>query len=648
MRFRRIGPVVVALVVCLAVGVSAILSTHRSRAAAVRVTGNRVAIPIEGGTAEVDATTLRVTAAGSELSAPAATALGPAGPIRVEGGAATWSYPDRQWTVTAAQVRGRLRVEVRSLRDGSMVWPVTGGDPAARALELPRGEGLSLPVTDPFWNSADAALVDNPMGLTSGLTMPLWGYQFGDRGVSYLVPTDIGGTLTVSSAAGRLRARAEHRFDARAGTRLYTVLFALTDASPVAPARDYRRWLLEHGALRSLADKIRENPRIGALLGAFHAYLFGDGRSEQAVRQLRESGVSRMWLGYDSDDHPMSAAAVSAAHDAGYLVGPYDSYDNAQDPATADNPSSRWPGDVWPRGCVQRQDGSPESGFHGRGCYLSSQVLARNPALYRDRLAAVTANGADSYFLDVDAAGEFFDDYSPAHPMNQEQDRRNRLDRMRWIAQDRRLVLGSESAGAWAAPVLAFSHGSQTPVSGALWPLERDKAAWGGYAPQRAPKIFFQPVRLPANLARAMFDPAYRIPLLETALHDSMISADRWELSYGKLPEQQTMRALTAILNNTPLNFVLDRATIAERGGEIARLQRFFAPLHQAAGTLPMTGFEWLTDDHLVQRTVFGDHTLTVTANFGSRPYGDLPAGCVDATLPGDHAPRRLCPGAAR
>ncbi|WP_280408359.1 hypothetical protein, partial [Nocardia brasiliensis] len=47
--------------------------------------------------------------------------------------------------------------------------------PATTALQLPRGEGLSLPVGDPFWNSPDAALIDRPLDLTESLTMPFWG-----------------------------------------------------------------------------------------------------------------------------------------------------------------------------------------------------------------------------------------------------------------------------------------------------------------------------------------------------------------------------------------------------------------------------------------------------------------------------------------
>ncbi|PXX52856.1 glycosyl hydrolase family 101 [Nocardia tenerifensis] len=645
---RRAGAAILTTV--LIAGVSATACDDATASTRPELRGDHVLVPIAGGRADVDTASLSITGVtgdGARLAFAerAPGGLGAPGPIRITGDLATWTYPDRGLTVSASADAGRLRVVVHSDRDTRLAWPMTGADPAAAELELPRGEGLSLPVADPFWNSPDAALVGDPLDLTAGLTMPFWGYRIADRGVSYLVPTDLGTTLTVTSADGKLRATAEHEFAARAGTRDYTVTFALTDASPVAPARDYRAWLVQHGEFRSLTEKLGRNPAISRLLGAFHAYLWGDGRTPEAIHRMRELGLSRMWLGYDAGDDPMSRAAVDAAKQAGYLAGPYDSYANAQDPATADNPASRWPDGVWPTGCVHDADGTPKTGFGDRGCYLSSQALKQDPRLLADRYASMTANGANTYFLDVDAAGEFFDDHTPEHPMNQRQDRDNRLARLRALAEERGQVLGSESAGAWASTVLAYSHGSQTPVSDLLWKAERDKETWGGWAPERAPRSFFQPAELPAAAAEAMFDPAYRVPLYETVLHDSVINLDRWELSYYKLPRQQTMRALTAILNNTPLNLVLDQHELSTHGAEIARLQQYFAPLHEAAGTTPMTEFRRLTADRLVQRSTFGDGTLTVTANFGTETYDDLPGGCVDAKLATDSTPRRLCPG---
>ncbi|MEO3853897.1 glycoside hydrolase [Acrocarpospora sp. B8E8] len=619
-------------------------------AGAARMDGGDLVLPLAGGKAVVQVSSLavtgRLTGGGAlAMSAPATARLGPPGPVTLAGGTASWSYPEHQLKVTVRSDRGRLVVTIRAARDGSLTWPVSGLDPAATAIQLPRGEGLSLPVDDPWWNTKGLEVAGSESALTGGLTMPFWGHTAGDRGVSYLVPDGIGTTLRLVSDDGRLHAEAEHAFSARGGTRTYTVSFALTGCSPVAAALDYRRWLAEHGQLGSLREKIAANPATGRLLGAFHAYLWGSARGADAVAELRRLEISRMWLGYATDE-PMTAQAVAAAKEAGYLVSPYDSWDNAQDPRGADTRTSVWPGRMYPDACIRTKKGQILPGFQDRGCYLSSAALAASEPRHgylAGRVDEMTRNGADSYFLDVDAAGEFFDDHSAEHPMTKAQDRDNRLARMRYVSAERRLVLGSETAGSWANTVLAYSHGSSTPAADQLWPLERDRERWGVWWPPAAPKHFFQPVRLPADLAKAMFDPAYRVPLYETVLHDSVISLDRWELSYYKLPDQQVDRALLAVLYNTPLNFVFGPGTLGEHGAEIAELQRFFAPLHQSAGAEPMTAFRWVTADHQVQQTRFGDGTLTVTANFGDQEYQGLPGGCADARLRGDSTPRRLC-----
>ncbi|WP_330181455.1 hypothetical protein OHB26_34580 [Nocardia sp. NBC_01503] len=226
MRLRRSHRplAVLALLSLTATGITA--CAHDISPAKPRVNGNRVAIAISGGTAEVDTESLAVdaTVGGQrlELSAPAADRLGRAGDIAVEGTTARWSYPDRELTATAFARDGRLRLELHGNRDGHLVWPITGGDKSATALQIPRGEGLSLPVRDAFWNGPDTGLVGTDLPLTSALTMPFWGYTLGGRGVSYVVPTDIGSSLTVRSQDGSLRAYGAHDFDDRAGTRDYT------------------------------------------------------------------------------------------------------------------------------------------------------------------------------------------------------------------------------------------------------------------------------------------------------------------------------------------------------------------------------------------------------------------------------------------
>lgn len=632
-------------------------TTYAFTAGAEQLHGRQVELAVRGGTATVDTATLAVTARTRDghdltLSDAAGTDLGAPGPVRRTGdGGARWSYPSRGLDVVASSDHGRLSLRLKAHRDTSLTWPVTGTDAASSSLQLPRGEGLDIPVGDPFWNKGEQKLAGTGVDVGADLTLPLWGYSLGPRrGVSYLTPTDIGTSLDFASERGRLRASAAHRFDGGDGTRAYTVTFALTDGNPVAPAADYRSYLAERGRLGSLKRKIRANPATGKLLGAFHAYTWGAARTADGVRRLRALGVDRMWLGYDAGPGPMGKEAVGAAKKAGYLVGPYDSFANGQDPKSADSPVSAWPGSLYPDFCVRRADGTPETGFGGRGCYMSTEAFEKaEPAHHylADRTRAMTANGADSYFLDVDATGELFRDHGKGHRMTKAGDRDNRVARMGRIER-RGLVLGSETAQPWANEVLAFDHGGATPVADGLWALQRDKEKWGGWYPEKAPGTFFKPVDLPASLARAMYDPRYRVPLYETALHGSLVNAERWELSYEKLPRQKTTRALLAMLYNIPLNYALDGPSLTAHGRELASLQRYFSPLHKAAGTERLTSFRYLTRDRAVQRTEFGAGTLTVTANFGARARAGLPGGCVEARLKGDAKPRRLCPARLR
>ncbi|WP_246155150.1 glycoside hydrolase [Saccharopolyspora hirsuta] len=635
-----------------AVGVLA-ATTACSPAAAdqpqVEVDGDRVRVPVSGGLVEVDTSSLGLRAEAPDgrtwqLSAPAEGDLGPAGQVSARGGAATWRYPEKGLTVTATGRGGRLEMTVHADREGTLTWPVTATDPATTELQLPRGEGIAVPVADEWWNSEQAGLVGTEAAVVGGLTMPFWGTSLPGLGASYIAESDIGTALRFTSEQGRLRASASHEFSPRESTMDYRMTFAITDGGPIAAARDYRDWLQHHGGITPLREKIARNPEVGKLIGAFHAYTWGRARTAEGVQRLRDLGIDRMWLGYDADDEPMDEQAVAAAKQAGFLVGPYDSWANAQEPGQADNPASKWPDPVWPDACVREADGGVLPGFGGRGCYLSSEAFRRaepTQHLMADRTREFTANGANSYFLDVDAAGELHSDHSPAHPMAKEQDRRNRLDRMAWLSGQ--LVLGSETAGSWANGVLSYNHGSVTPVTDQLWKLEKDKQSWGGYAPQGAPAFFFKPVRLPADVAKAMYAPEYRVPLYQAVLHDSVISTERWELSWSKLPDQSKNRAMLAMLHNIPLNLVLDESELDSHGAQIAQLQRFFEPLHRAAATEPLADFRWLTPDHLVQRTSFGDGALTVTANFSARPHDGLPGGCLDAVVRGG-APQRICP----
>jgi hypothetical protein len=69
----------------------------------------------------------------------------------------------------------------------------------------------------------------------------------------------------------------------------------------------------------------------------------------------------------------------------------------------------------------------------------------------------------------------------------------------------------------------------------------------------------------------------------------------------------------------------------------------FFDALHRRIGTEPLTGFEWLTADRLVQRTTFGSEA-TVTANFGSNTPAEVAPGCVRVHWIASREDATFCP----
>ncbi|MEU8900606.1 glycoside hydrolase [Nocardia sp. NPDC048505] len=623
-----------------------LLRSDRTAPATVQLVDGKPRLVTAEHTIEVDPATLRVDSDAGPLSEGAAEALGTPGALTRDGDRVRWSLPGAGLEVSARADGDRLALDLTATTPATLTWPVVPAE--AQAIQVPEGDGLNIPVGDPLWTDPDSGVVDPAGRRLQDLTFPGLGFTGAHpgTGASYIIPTDLGSTVTFTDRDRRLGLTVRHDFDPAAATGTYTVVLDPTRGGPIDSALDYRRWLAGHGGLSSLDAKIRQNPEVAKLLGAFHVYLWGDARSARGVRALREAGLDRLWLGYDSGDPRIGADAIEAAKRAGYLIGPYDTFSNVQDPAGAiDAPTSRWPAPLWPEGCVLDANGKPETGFGGRGCYLSSAALAQRPDLLAQREQQMSADGVNSYFVDVDATGETFRDYSPRHPMTEQDDREHRLARLRALLP--RFVVGSETVGAWANSAVAFSHGSSTPIADGLWALQRDKQRWGAWYGANGPANFLQPVELPASLADRMFDFGYRIPMYQAVFHDAVVSTDRWELGLNKFPALAKRRTLAAMLYNAPLNYNVNLDTLAEWGPSMARAQQYFRFLQDAAGTTALTDFGWLTEDKLVQRTGFGDR-LVVVANFGTAPYtvpglGTVDGGCVLARDSANQV-RTLCP----
>lgn len=545
---------------------------------------------------------------------------------------AEWSIPSQHLSVVVEAKGKWLHVRFKADKETSLAWPSVREERSLNSLIVPDGEGLYLPVTDSFWLKQFES--GYCRSAHSGLSMPFLGTRFNQAAFLYLFPLNLRTEVCINQADGRLFPSARHTFQSRDQLSDYEVIISPVEQSPISPALEYRGWLQKMGGFTSLKEKLNRNPNVDKLVGASHAYLWGDGRSLNMIAALKELGIDRMWLGYDQDPRSekflVTKDVVSAAIRQGYLIGPYDAFDNIQSPKSSDAVNSLFDDELFKSGCVRKKDGSKMVGFAGRGCQLSSEALRiyKKPFV-AERVANHKSSGINSYFLDCDAFGDFLDDYDPTHSMNKARDRENRTIRMRFISENGDLVLGSEGGTAWAAQLVHFLHGANDTFNDVLWPLMKDKQKFGGWWPLEAMGIFFKKIKVDDAFATAKYSPKYRVPLFQTVFHDSVISTERWEMSLPKIPSLAQTRAIFWQLYNVAPIWNLNNKEFQRYKKEIGEHHRFFSGVHRKIAFTPLSEFEWLDSEKLVQRIRFGEH-VDLTANFSDIVQESVKPLCIE------------------
>ncbi len=558
----------------------------------------------------------------------------------------SWRVPQRNLEIEVVLVGKELSVRFTSRIEQTVKLTTSGVDSQSVAAIFPESEGLYIPLRDEFWLKH----ISGSCHETYGGTMPFWGIQFERATIAYLLPDDLRSKLCFDNSEGKLSLKATHDFLQRDGLAPYELKIVLTENSPIAPALEYRKLLRKTGRFVSFDEKVKRVPEARKLLGAMHGYLWGTGRTPEAMEQLAELSVEQACLSYDQDPRNKKAILVTAdtiakAKSLGYLIGPYDSFDNVQNPKTANSVNGIFDEELYQTGGVMKKDGTRQKGFAGFGYELSSEALKRSKKPFiSERVNSFLQTGINSYFLDVDATGgDLRDDYDPLHPMTIGKDRENRLERMSFISQEKKLVLGSESAAPWSVPVIHFSHGTLTPKSDLLWSLLRNRELMGGYYPPLRPQNKFKTVDAPADFATFTFDPKYRLPLYEAVFHDSVIALDFWGVPLAKFGNLIQTRSLLLQLYNVPSMWNLDQKAIEDNSQRIKAMNDFFAPLHRQIGNKPLIRFEWLTPDRMVQQTQFGDEII-LTANFSQQPFGEIPFRCIQALRLKTKNKKLFCP----
>ncbi len=574
----------------------------------------------------VDPSTLEVVLrAGNHpemLVSAAQTNLGQVADLEQHANSATWRLPDRTVSLALKLEGGRLLVHLLATEPGEFIFPILPAVAAAKGWILPFFEGVYAPCGDARWETFLTNRAE--LNTTADLTMPFLGLDYGGWTLACILTNPFNNRLEFRRAPGQgLEARVTHQFTPNHAVKEFGVIFEAGTNSLVEPARLYRRWLIERGEWVGLKDKIAKTPEARRLLGAAHAYLWGNGVSTNMIQQLASAGFDRLWLGSDGwKGFIKRPETVAAAKQAGFLIGPYDSYHSIHRPGEPDTwETAQFDTALYETGAIVNADGTKRHGFKQKG-FLLSPIAAR-PYVEKRVASLMAAFHANSWFIDCDGFGDYFDDYSVQHAATQQSDMQSRIARMAWIRDTFGAVIGTEGCFAGVAATVHFAHGVMTPVIG--WGdsdlKNRQSKYWlGGYYPPEQPQVFFKPVPLKEEYRYIYFEPKFRLPLFQTAFHDSVVATHHWSFASLKARDEARAVDLLELLYQVPPLYHLNVAEFQKRREQIKRHYAFFSPLHRETALLSLVQFQWLNSEGTVQRAVFGDQ-VEVVANFGSADF---------------------------
>lgn len=343
------------------------------------------------------------------------------------------------------------------------------------------------------------------------------------------------------------------------------------------------------------------------------------------LQDMKASGLDQAWIGLNSWEQAYAKPELAeTAVQLGYLMGSYDSYHSIHKPGEEQWITAAFQDtSLYEDATVTKKDGSKEEGFQNVGRKL-------NPALslpsVRQRMEEILSTGLPfrSWFIDCDATGEIYDDYTPSHITTQQEDLAARLERMSYIRDQHQMVIGSEGGNDFAASTIAFAHGIELKTFS--WMDEdmkknKDSEYYIGkyYNPTGGVAEHFSK-RIPVKdqYYTLFVDPKYDIPLFKLVYNDSVITSYHWDWSTFKIKGAVQDRMLREILYNVPPLYHLDQEEWGRYKQDLVSHTKVWSEFSKRAILSEMTDFQLLKEDGTVQLTRYGEAVLAV-ANFGGQ-----------------------------
>lgn len=478
-------------------------------------------------------------------------------------------------------------------------------------LVVPMNEGISYPVEE---KSIETFRLIAYGG--HGICMGFWGVTDGAKGHIAILETPDDAAIKLNRVEGRLVISPEWDPQKRQFGYARKLRYAFFDqGGHVAIAKRYRAYAKQIGLLKTLSEKRRENPNVDLLIGAVNIWCW-ERNSVALVKELQAAGIERiLWSNRQSPEN------IKALNELpGVLTSRYDIYQDVMNPEKfpllrgvhADWTTAAWPNDIiigangqWIKGWgVEAKDGS----------MISCGVICdkRAPDYAKQRIPAELATHPyRCRFIDTTTAAPWHECYNTNHPMTRTESKQWKMELLRYVSEDNKLVTGCETGHDASVPYLHYFEGMLS-----LGPYRVPDAG------RRMSQIW---TNVPERVAKFQLGHQYRLPLWELVYHDCVVAQWYWGDYNNKLPALWDQRDLFNVLYGTPPMFMFDRKLWEQNKERFVQSYKNTCPTARKVGYSEMTDHRFLTPDRSVQQTRFANG-VTVTVNFGEVPF-PLPDG---------------------
>jgi len=490
-------------------------------------------------------------------------------------------------------------------------WPLTFPNPfvteSGTYLVVPMNEGISYPVED---KSIETRRLIAYGG--HGICMSFWGVTDGQRGQMAIIETPDDAAIQIQRTDGLLHIGPvwEPQKKMFGYARKLRYVFFDKDGY-VAICKRYRSYAKQSGLFKTLEQKHRENPNVDLLIGAVNVWSW-ERQAPAIVREMKKLGIERiLW------SRRQSPADIEMMNEmGGVLTSRYDIYQDLMDPQIVKEQLRSvhpdWTQSAWPDDIMLDEKGKPREGWRVRGkdgqMYPCGVLCDRQASKYAaERVPEeLKTHSYRCRFIDTTTASPWRECYHPDHPMTRSDSRHWKMELLRYMSEEMKLVTGSETGHDAAVPYVHYFEGMLS-----LGPYRVPDAG------RSMAKIWDE---VPERVAKFQLGHKYRLPLWELVYHDCVVAQWYWGDYNNKLPALWAKRDLFNILYGTAPMFMFNRQVWEQYKDRFVRSYKDICPIIREVGYAEMTEHRFLSQDRDIQQTTFSNG-VTITVNFGGKPF---------------------------